>query len=149
MTSQIDLNTSVTASLATKVTKDLLTTTPNSNANATVFQLFIPGLYGKECLNRYQIYVPNYMEVLSLALDAACGCFGMCSPPRAPNPEAYAYFMNNLPQQGNTQIMQNLRQFAPFLAITILIVFVGLTGEKDCCIFHSYINYKIYIITLN
>ena len=133
-TSQIDLNTSVIVSLANNVTKDSLTTDPNANANTTVFQLFIPGLYGKECLNRYQIYVPNYMDVLSLALDAVCGCFGVCSPPRAPNPEAYAYFMKNLPQQGNTQIVQNLRDFAPFIAITIIIVLVGLTGEKHCCV---------------
>ena len=102
----------------------------SGSPNGTAFQIYVKGSYLFDCENRISSYRASNKNVVISRYDISCACYGICPPPMAPNPEAYAAYSAWLDASQQLAIMNSLRSNAPFLASTIVIVITGLTGEN-------------------
>ena len=100
----------------------------NGSNNGTSFQVYVNGLYLSECYRRIQIYLASNKGAVIPVADINCACYGICVPPLAPNPAAYAQYLAWKDTQQQIKIINSLRDNATFLALTILNVVVGITG---------------------
>ena len=133
MTSSMTSITSINNTLAPNILGISLSSTVQTSSNVTAFKIYLPGLYGLECRNRiYNFINSNNITTITLK-DVNCACWGICEPPRAPNPDAWTYYLAWKANTLQVQQAQYLRDYAPFLAITIVIVIVGLTGSNKNC----------------
>ena len=110
----------------------LTTYQPAANAtNKIIFNYYVVGLYGNDCVVRIVSYVRANNLQLSL-VDLRCACFGICEPPLAPNPGAAAWIQASLLASYSDVVAPVLKYFetnAVFIVITGLVVVLGLIGQ--------------------
>ena len=132
VSSKLDSTSSNNFAIITSIT--ITTTMPNitEKANETTFQFYVKGLYLKDCQKRILNYLADInAPILPYFKTINCACYGLCASPLAPNPDAYAMYLSYKNIQDQIQLQNNLKQYSPFVAITIAIFFVGITGKKQ------------------
>lgn len=89
------------------------------------------GIYGPECRARATAFMESIgdMKYYS-AFDISCACTGYCPSPLAPNPGAAAWLKAQLAASIVSKLPQAIKDNAIYIALTIIILAIGLTGNR-------------------
>ena len=123
---EIPINISVGTKVIAK--EEELPTQSNSQAS---FQLYVNGSYLSDCENRIRNYKASNKNAVISTNDIYCACYGICQPPLAPNPVAYAFYMAWKIETDRIRLTNSLRDNAPFLAVNVVIFLIGITGTSQ------------------
>ena len=94
-----------------------------------VFNYYVDGLYGNDCMARIENYVMEYDLPVSVD-DVYCACYGDCPPPLAPNPGAAAWYKASQRVKNNvTSVLTYFQNNAVYIVIIGLVVMLGLIGQ--------------------
>ena len=104
------------------------------------YQIYVKDSYLADCELRAFMYGVTHGFDAMVQADSNCACYGICEPPLPPNPDAYALYMAKKAEEDSRKRAENLRYYAPILAVTIIIVALGITGYTNL------IHYIIIII---
>ncbi len=135
ITTTAALHDDVTAITTTAGAPTALTTTTMSSqlvaTTMTEFSFYVPGLYGMDCFARGFNWVFSNQLDLSPYNDAMnCACFGLCIPSLEPHLDAYEYYQDYVDENAAAQLEEKLKYHAPFMAVTILLVILGIAGKN-------------------
>lgn len=62
--------------------------------------------------------------------EISCACIGICNPPLPPNPDAVAWFQSFTKTRAQADLPQAIKDNAAYIALTAIIVAVGLFGKR-------------------
>ena len=118
------VNISYMAEMTTKTDVSII-----ANGSIVEFQLYVNGSYLFDCENRIRNYKASNKNTVISTNDIYCACYGICLPPLAPNPAAYAFYMAWKIEADRIRLINSLRDNAPFLVGTIIVIVIGVTGK--------------------
>lgn len=129
---------STTLSKFNKYFTDNTITNITISLTATTFSPYVPGLYGTECVLRALAYMKTHQTTFTV-VDIGCACLGNCPSYLSPNPAAASYYQWFLAVQFATQIVQRLRDNAPYIALICFFLLIGLTGNR--LLYNNYMKF--------